>query len=73
MPKPFSTSTWLSAVGAGAMDSGDGGLAAREECRRDSAVIIGKPDACGANRSAVRPPHPVGDTRSAMAVCHCAT
>ena len=34
VPKPFSTSTWLSAVGAGAIDSGDGRLAAREDAAR---------------------------------------
>ena len=34
VPKPFSTSTWLSAVGAAAIDSGDRGLPAREDAAR---------------------------------------
>ena len=34
VPNPFSTSTWFSAVGAGAIDSGERRLAAREDPAR---------------------------------------
>ena len=45
VPKPFRTSTWLSAVGAAAIDSGVV-VWPRVKMPPDSAVIIGKPDAC---------------------------
>ena len=71
VPKPLSTSTWLSAVGAGAIDSG---LVVwpRVKMPPDSAVIVGKPDACAVEPigGAAAPPalaDAVGDRRSATA------